>query len=64
MAAPKAGGMLFRGRPSGGAETGRASGGPYTSSIGDKLARQMKQNPARRRARPASLAVPERTCRT
>lgn len=36
MAAPKAGGMRFRGRPSGGAETpqGRLSCPPYVSGIG------------------------------
>jgi len=56
MAAPKAGGMLFRGRPSGGAETRRASAAQYRLCQGARLARQTKQNPGRRRAQPAFLS--------
>ncbi len=56
MAAPKAGGMLFRGRPLGGAETRRAYAGPYARLIRKRLARRTKQNPARCRAQPAFLS--------
>ena len=47
---------LFRGRPSGGAGTRRASAGRHARLLGNGTARQTKQNPARRRARPASLS--------
>ena len=63
MAAPKAGGMLFRGDLQGGAETRRASCRVHVD--GEWIARQTKAE-----ARPPpgaaclSLAVPERTCRT
>jgi hypothetical protein len=56
MAAPKADGMLFRGGPSGGAETRRASAVQYLLCQGARLARQTKQNLARRRAQPAFLS--------
>lgn len=63
MAAPKWGGMLFGGRPSGGAETRRASAGVFARLVGNGLVRQTKQNPAAAGRGQVSLAVPERTGR-
>jgi len=56
MAAPKAGGVLFRGGPSGGAETRRASAGPLARLVRKELAWKTKQNPASRRAQPVLLS--------
>ena len=56
MAAPKGAGCFFGGDLQGGAETRRASAGPHARLAGNRLARQTKQNPARRRAWPAFLS--------
>jgi hypothetical protein len=56
MAAPKGAGCFFGGDLQGGAETRSASAGPHARLAGNRLARQTKQNPGRRGARPASLS--------